>query len=67
MMNKDIPKNLIIGISGASGSTCGIRTLEIVRDIASIETHLVLTSAARITISIETDLQVANTEALVDF
>ena len=48
MMNEDTPKNLIIGISGASGSIYGIRILEILRNIASIETHLVLTSAARI-------------------
>jgi 4-hydroxy-3-polyprenylbenzoate decarboxylase len=58
-------RRLVIGISGASGAVLGIRLLEVLRD-SGIETHLVLSSAAKITISNETDWTVANVEKLAD-
>jgi len=54
---------LVIGISGASGAIYGIRTLEALRN-AHVETHLILTSAARQTILIETDRSPADVERL---
>ncbi|MBV9095517.1 MAG: aromatic acid decarboxylase, partial [Streptosporangiaceae bacterium] len=48
-------KQLIIGISGASGAVYGIRVLEVLGSVADVETHLVLTPAARRTIELETD------------
>jgi 4-hydroxy-3-polyprenylbenzoate decarboxylase len=54
---------LIVAISGASGVIYGVRTLERLREIG-IETHLVMTRAAKITLSHETDLKVADVEAL---
>lgn len=48
-------KKLIIGISGATGVVYAIRLLEILRGIESIETHLVVSSAAVRTISLETN------------
>ncbi len=47
-------KRLVVGISGASGVILGIRLLEFLRS-TEIETHLVVSSAARATIVQETD------------
>lgn len=47
------PQRLIIGISGASGAVYGVRLLELLRD-TPIETHLVVSKSALITVSHET-------------
>lgn len=57
-------KRLIIGISGASGVVYGIRMLEVLRKAGAIETHLVLSNAARATITQETDMRPKDVEAL---
>jgi len=54
---------LVIGISGASGAIYGIRALEALKN-AGVETHLVLTTAARETIRIETDRSAVDVERL---
>jgi len=54
---------LVIGISGASGVIYGIRALEALKT-AGVETHLVLTQAARETVRIETNLTAADVERL---
>ncbi len=59
-------ERLIVGISGASGVIYGIRLLEVLRGVDDVETHLVLTSAARRTIALETDFAVEHVEALAD-
>ena len=46
---------LIIGITGASGVIYGIRLLEVLSEINDIETHLVISEAAEITIKQETE------------
>jgi 4-hydroxy-3-polyprenylbenzoate decarboxylase len=56
-------KRLIVGISGASGVIYGIRALEILRD-AGIESHLVMSRAAQITLAHETDVKIADVERL---
>ena len=48
-------RRIVVGLSGASGSVYGIRALEILKDVEEIETHLVMTAAARRTLEIETD------------
>jgi len=50
------PDRLIVGISGASGVTYGIRTLEALRELG-VESHLVVSRAALLTLSQETDLK----------
>jgi 4-hydroxy-3-polyprenylbenzoate decarboxylase len=57
-------KRLIIAMSGASGQIYGIRLLEVLREAAEIETHLVMSQAARMTISQETDYDPREVEAL---
>jgi 4-hydroxy-3-polyprenylbenzoate decarboxylase len=56
-------KRLLIGISGASGAVYGIRLLEMLK-ASDIETHLIVSRAARMTLSYETEMSVADVEAL---
>jgi 4-hydroxy-3-polyprenylbenzoate decarboxylase len=56
---------LVVGISGASGVILGIRLLEVLQPM-EIETHLVLSPAARITIAQETEWKVSDVIALAD-
>ncbi|WP_236327802.1 UbiX family flavin prenyltransferase [Enterobacter bugandensis] len=59
-------KRLIIGISGASGAIYGVRLLQVLRNVAEVETHLVMSQAARQTLSLETDLSLRDVQALAD-
>ncbi|RAY74160.1 3-octaprenyl-4-hydroxybenzoate carboxy-lyase [Enterobacter hormaechei] len=59
-------KRLIVGISGASGAIYGVRLLQVLRDVAGVETHLVMSQAARQTLSLETDLSLRDVQALAD-
>ena len=60
-MTANLP--LVVGISGASGVVYGIRLLRLLRDL-SIESHLVLSRAAEITVAHETDLKIAEVKQL---
>jgi 4-hydroxy-3-polyprenylbenzoate decarboxylase len=56
-----MPSRLIIAITGASGAIYGVRALEILRNL-KIETHLILSAIAKITIAQETHYQVGDVE-----
>lgn len=58
-------RRLVVGITGASGVILGIRLLEVLKS-ADIETHLVLSPAAKATISQETDWKVSDVLAQAD-
>ncbi len=60
-----VAKRLIVGISGASGVIYGIRLLESLKD-SEIETHLVVTRAAEMTIAYETPYTAKDIKALAD-
>ncbi|MDQ2663233.1 MAG: UbiX family flavin prenyltransferase [Candidatus Eremiobacteraeota bacterium] len=59
-------RRIVIGISGASGSLYGYRALQALGQVAGVETHLVLSTQARRTIELETELQAGDFEALAD-
>ena len=59
-------RRIIVGISGASGSVDGYMALQALRAIGGVETHLVLTSAARRTIALETATTTDEFETLAD-
>jgi len=59
------PPRLIVGITGASGAILGIRLLEALRP-TPIETHLVLSGSAPLTIQQETDWRVTDILSLAD-
>lgn len=61
----ELQKRIIIGISGASGAIYGIRALELLKPL-TIETHLIISNAAKITIKEETDFSVDKIKALAD-
>lgn len=60
-----IPSRLVVGISGASGIVYGIAALKALRRM-DVETHLVVSKAAEITLAHETNLKVAELRALAD-
>jgi len=60
------PKRLVVGISGASGAILAVRLLEVLAQMDGIETHLVVSPAARLTIRDETGRSVKDVEALAD-
>ena len=51
---------LVIGISGASGVIYGIKLLEELSRQPDVETHLVISKAAEVNISAETDYKLAD-------
>lgn len=57
---------LIVGISGASGAQYGIRLLQVLQPLAQIETHLIISQAARRTIALETNFSLREVTALAD-
>ncbi len=59
------PMRLVVGISGASGVIYGVRLLEALKPLP-VETHLVMTRTAEVTLAHETDLKVAAVEKLAD-
>ena len=59
-------KRVIIGISGASGAIFGIRALELLKQNPDIETHLIISAAARETIAVETSWNMSDVKALAD-
>jgi flavin prenyltransferase len=58
-------RRIVVGISGASGVVYGVRMLQALRD-AGIETHLVISRSAEITLAHETNFKVAEVRALAD-
>lgn len=54
----DSPKRLIIGMTGASGAIYGVRLLRLLREMKQVETHLVVSDAAALTLRHETGLTV---------
>lgn len=57
---------LIIGLSGASGLIYGIRLLEVLQQEAQVETHLVMSAAAKLNIGLETGWSVEEVQLLAD-
>lgn len=57
------PQRMIVGISGASGIAYGVRTLQALRKL-NIESHLVMTRAAQVTLAHEMTMKVSEVNAL---
>jgi flavin prenyltransferase len=52
---------LVVGISGASGAIYGARLLELLQE-SGVQTHLIISRAAKVTIASETNLKVSDIE-----
>lgn len=59
-------ERLVVGISGASGVAYGIRLLEALTEL-KVESHLVVTKAAEMTIALETQLKPKAVAAKADY
>ena len=57
------PRRLVVGISGASGVIYGVRMLELLRD-TDVETHLVMSKSAELTLAYETEFKPKEVKAL---
>lgn len=62
-MSTKTPRRLIVGISGASGTIYGVRILELLKK-TDIETHLVMSKSAEMTMVYETDFKPKDVKAL---
>lgn len=56
-------RQIIVGISGASGIVYGVRALQLLRDCA-VQTHLVISKSAKMTLHYEMDMSLVELEAL---
>ena len=53
-------------MSGSTGAIYGVRLLDVLSQMEDVETHLVMTKAAKMTLQIETDYTVKEVEAMAD-
>jgi flavin prenyltransferase len=60
-----VPQRLVVGITGASGVIYGLRLLEVL-GATGVETHVVLSRTARLTLASETGLTVADLRERAD-
>ena len=58
-------RRLIVGISGASGFVYGARLLALLRRL-DVETHLIVSKSAQVTMAYETDMKLQEVVALAD-
>ena len=61
-----MPKRLVVGISGASGVTYGVRLLQVLQE-SDYETHLIISKSGELNIEIETDYDPADVKAMADY
>ena len=66
MRHKPGRPRLVVGISGASGAIYGARLLELLRPLP-VDTHLVMSRAAEVTLALETTLKPADLRARAEF
>ncbi|MDE2486650.1 MAG: UbiX family flavin prenyltransferase [Alphaproteobacteria bacterium] len=64
-MSKTDRARLVVGVSGASGIAYGLRVLDAAREL-DVETHLVMSRAAALTLQQETSLNVAEAQGRAD-
>jgi 4-hydroxy-3-polyprenylbenzoate decarboxylase len=58
-MAEELRRPLMVGVSGASGAIYGVRVLDACRDLG-VETHLIISRAAVLTLAQETSLSAAD-------
>ena len=57
---------LVVGMSGSSAPQLGIKFLRCLRELGTVETHLVMSEGARLTIKLETDEDADEVAELAD-
>jgi len=59
-------KRIVIGMSGATGAIYGVRMIEILNQVSDVETHLVMSPSAALTINEETKYDATDVMAMAD-
>jgi 4-hydroxy-3-polyprenylbenzoate decarboxylase len=59
-------KKIIVSITGASGAIYGIRLLEVLRE-CGVETHLIVSKSANLTIATETSFSIGDIKKLANY
>jgi polyprenyl P-hydroxybenzoate/phenylacrylic acid decarboxylase-like protein len=59
-------RRLVVGMSGSSAPQLGIKILHSLRELGTVETHLVMSEGARLTIKLETDEDADEVAELAD-
>ena len=63
---RDLSRRLVVGLTGSSAPQLGLALLHALRDIPSVETHLVVSQGARLSLKLEAGVEVSQVEALAD-
>ena len=61
-----MPKRIVVGISGASGVTYGVRLLQVLKE-TEYETHVIISKSGELNIKIETDHDPNDVKAMADY
>ncbi|REE87214.1 4-hydroxy-3-polyprenylbenzoate decarboxylase [Cupriavidus plantarum] len=61
-----VPQRLIVAITGATGAIYGVRLLQVLKDVADVETHLLISPAGVMNLQHELEVGRAEVEALAD-
>lgn len=61
-----VKKRIIVGLSGSSGAVYGARLVEVLSQQPDVETHLIVTTGAKATISYETDYEPEDVADMAD-
>ena len=60
------PRKIIVAISGASGAVYGVRLLQVLRELGSVQTHLTVSDAGLLNLQQELDISLPQVAALAD-
>jgi polyprenyl P-hydroxybenzoate/phenylacrylic acid decarboxylase-like protein len=60
------PRRLVVGLTGSSAPQLGLALLHALREIPEVETHLVVSAGARLSLELEARVGVAEVQALAD-
>ncbi len=66
MNTGEMPRRVVVGISGSTGSIYGIRLLQVLQAMPDVESHVIISPAAKRTLVHETEFSVTQVEALAD-
>lgn len=61
-----VPRRVIVAVTGATGAVYGVRLLQVLRAVADVETHLLISPAGVMNLQHELDIGKAEAEALAD-
>ena len=59
-------RRLVVGLTGSSSPQLGLKLLESLRQLNEIETHLVVSSGARLSLKLEASMELAEVESMAD-